>query len=79
VVPFSFASFLLGRQKKMKEDLLKVGHSITDRFSIEALLPYVRQERNVMQPAGFDDFESTQGIGDLLILFKYRIRRHSWS
>ena len=61
------------RERITRSLILSVGHSITDRFSIEALLPYVRQERNVMQPAGFDDFESTQGIGDLLILFKYRI------
>jgi len=53
--------------------ILSVGHAITDRFSIEALLPYVRQERNIRQLGGFNDFESTQGFGDLLVLFKYRV------
>jgi len=43
VVPFSFASFLLGRQKKMKEDLLKEGHVILFFLLIEAL--FFRQSK----------------------------------
>ncbi len=61
------------RERITRSLILSAGYSITDRIGVEVLIPYVRQERNITQPGGFSDFESTEGIGDLLILFKYRI------
>ncbi len=61
------------RERITSSLILSAGYSITDRIGVEALIPFVRQERNITQPGGFNDFESTQGIGDMLILFKYRV------
>ena len=61
------------RERITRSLILSAGYSITDRIGIEALVPYVIQERNITQPGGFNNFESTNGIGDLLILFKYRV------
>jgi hypothetical protein len=61
------------RERITRSIILSAGYSITDRIGMEVLLPWVRQERNIEQPGGFSDFEDTQGIGDLLLLFKYRV------
>ncbi len=61
------------RERITRSVILSAGYAVTDRFSFEALVPWVRQERDVQQVGGLNDFESTQGIGDLLILFKYRV------
>ncbi len=52
--------------------LLEGGYSFTRRLSVDALLSFVRQERNVNN-FGTDQFTSTQGVGDATILTKYLI------
>lgn len=61
------------RLRRTHSLILSAGYSVSDRFAMEGLFPYVRQERKITQPGGFDDFEFTQGPGDILLLFKYRI------
>ena len=61
------------RTRQTHSIILSSGYSFTDKFSIEWIIPYVRQEREISQPGGFEDFEFSEGIGDVLILFKYRI------
>ena len=50
--------------------LLNFSYSITDRFSAEGLISFVRQERNIRQ-GDFNDFTSTTGPGDMVFLFYF--------
>jgi len=61
------------RERLTRSFILTVGYSITDRFSIEGLLPFVVQNRTIQQSNGLGDFDQTKGVGDLLFLVKYRI------
>ena len=61
------------RTRRTHSLILSSGYSFSDRFSIEGLIPYVKQDRDINQPTGFSDFQSTQGIGDILLLFKFRL------
>jgi hypothetical protein len=59
------------RQRKTLSLLLKTSYSFTDKFFIEGLLSWVRQERTIDQAAGFSDSDQTQGAGDVVILANY--------
>ncbi len=48
--------------------LLKAGYSISDRWSISSIIPYISQSRNT-----FSQSESNHGIGDISILGQYEI------
>lgn len=52
--------------------LAEVGYSFNERFSIDAFFSFVRQERIINQ-FGFEDFDFTQGVGDVVLLFKYSL------
>ncbi len=60
------------RSRKTYSALLHGGFSITNRIALEGLFSWVRQERRIRQPGGFDDFTSTQGIGDAVVLAQYK-------
>ena len=66
------------RSRKTKSYLLELGYSISDRFSIDAFLSYVKQERNIFQ-FNNTNFSSTSGIGDAVLLLKYRAFQSSTS
>ena len=53
--------------------LLEVGYSFTDRFSADLIFTWVRQERTNFSNGQQSDFRSTQGVGDPVLLFKYKI------
>ena len=50
--------------------LFNAYYSITDRLSAEGLFSYVRQERDIRQ-GEFNDFTSTMGPGDIVLLLNY--------
>lgn len=60
------------RSRKTLSTLLEVGYSFNSRFSIDAFLSYVRQERLITQ-FGREDFTYSEGIGDAVLLFKYQL------
>lgn len=52
--------------------LFNVGYAITDNFSIEGLFSWVNQRRRINQ-FGNSNFEQTFGVGDAIIIGKYRL------
>jgi len=50
--------------------LLNAYYSINDRLSVEGLFSFVRQERDIRQ-GEFNDFTSTMGPGDVVLLLNY--------
>ena len=50
--------------------LLNAYYSVSDRLSVEGLLSFVRQERDIRQ-GEFNDFTSTIGPGDAVLLLNY--------
>ena len=62
--------------------MLESGYSFTNRLSADLFLPFIRQERKIINPGFQDDFQSTHGIGDMVLLVKYNIINKgpvSWS
>lgn len=52
--------------------LVNVGYSITDDLSVEGLFTWVNQRRNITQ-FGNSNLDQTSGIGDAIVLGRYRI------
>ncbi len=50
--------------------LLESSYAITDRWSIDVLLPYIRQERIIMRANSSTDV--TNGLGDAVALLRYQ-------
>lgn len=59
------------RTRRTHSALWEVGYSFSDRFSTDVFFSWVRQEREINQ-FGNRDITTTSGIGDAVILFKYR-------
>lgn len=60
------------RTRRTHSILLQTGYSLTDRFSVDALFSWVRQERAIRQ-FGNEDFTATNGLGDAVFLLKYKL------
>ena len=54
--------------------LLNTGYTITNNLSVELLLTYVNQKREISQ-FGNVNIDETYGIGDGVLLFKYNINQ----
>ncbi len=59
------------RSRRTHSLLLEAGYSFTEHFAVDALFSWVRQERQIEQ-FGSTDLTSTEGPGDVVLLFKYR-------
>ena len=60
------------RNRQTHSTLLQLGYSFNERLSVDALFSWVRQERTIRQ-FGNRDFTATNGIGDAVFLFKYKL------
>jgi len=61
------------RKRTTHTAIFQIGYRINEKISFEALLPFVRQER-LITPIGLpENFEATNGIGDGVLLAKYRV------
>lgn len=60
------------RSRKTHSGILEIGYSFTDKFSIDGFFSFVRQERTINQ-FGNTNFSATDGIGDAVVLLKYKI------
>ncbi len=58
------------RKRLTQSILLEAGYSFSSRFSVDAFLSFVRQERLILIS---DDLTATQGLGDAFLLFKYNV------
>lgn len=56
--------------------MFRVGYSFTDRISVEAFVPHITQIRDVKSFGGGDPVRTkTSGIGDAVLLAKFRITK----
>jgi len=60
------------RTRRTHSVLFELGYSFSSRFAMDGFISWVRQER-VIHQFGNTDFTATQGMGDAVILFKYRL------
>jgi len=61
------------RSRLTTSTLLEVNYGINERWAVAVVLPFVRQERIIKGFEGGQDFTFTQGLGDIMLLLKYRI------
>ncbi len=61
------------RQRITHSIMLEAGYSFSQRFSADLFLPFVRQERKIISPGLGNDFQNTNGLGDMVLLFKYNL------
>ncbi len=61
------------RKRSTHSILLEANYGLTKRITLTAMSTFVRQERSVTTFDNQTHFTSTQGIGDGLFLFKYRL------
>ncbi len=67
------------RERKTRSFFLRLGYGISERWSVETLMPYVNQRRNITQNNGEINRESSSGIGDIILLVKYDLFKNlSW-
>ncbi len=60
------------RTRSTHSALFQAGYSFSERFAVDGLFSWVRQERRIRQ-FGNEDFTATNGIGDAVFLFKYKL------
>ena len=60
------------RNRKTHSFLFQTAYSFTDRLSLEGFLSFIRQERRIEQSVG-TDFQYAQGLGDAVLLLKYKL------
>lgn len=61
------------RSRQTRSMILELNYGLTDRWAITGFIPYVRQERLINGFQGNEEFTSTQGLGDIILLLKYRM------
>ncbi len=61
------------RQRVTQSALLEINYGLSERWGIAGVLPYIRQERIIKSSVNPDDFSKAQGMGDALLLLKYRL------
>ena len=60
------------RERITRSILAEVGYGFTQRIALDVFFSYVYQERTITQ-FGKTDFISTNGLGDMVLLLKYRL------
>ena len=61
------------RQRITHAALLEVGYTFSRKFSVDLFLSFVRQQRKIQNPGLPDQKQSTNGIGDGVLLIKYHL------
>ncbi len=61
------------RKRLTHSALLQAAYTFSPKLSIEGFISYVRQEREIQQPNLPKNFVHTEGIGDAVILAKYKV------
>lgn len=61
------------RQRQTHSALLEFGYSVSSKISIDGFFSFVRQERLIQNPGTPENFTFSQGIGDAVVLFKYKL------
>ncbi len=61
------------RNRITNSTLLEINYGINKRLAVAGVIPFIRQERLIKGFEGKQDFTFTQGLGDLVLLLKYRM------
>ena len=61
------------RRRETHALLIEAGYSFNEKLSADLFLSFVRQERTINQRGLSEDFVYTQGIGDGVLLVKYKL------
>jgi Putative MetA-pathway of phenol degradation len=60
------------RSRTTQSSIVEINYGLNNRFSIAAVVPFIKQTRTIQAYAG-EDFTATQGLGDIVFLVKYRL------
>ncbi len=61
------------RSRTTHSAMAEINYGLSSRFSLTTVIPFIRQERSIRSFGGTNDFTATQGLGDVVLLIKYRI------
>ncbi|MEM9023626.1 MAG: hypothetical protein AAGB22_07780, partial [Bacteroidota bacterium] len=61
------------RTRETHATLLEVNYGLAERFTLTGLVSWIRQERNIISDFGTGESRTAQGIGDAVLLLKYRV------
>ncbi len=61
------------RSRTTHSSIIEINYGLTKRFTLTGVVPFIRQERSIRSYGGAEDFTSTQGLGDVVFLIKYRL------
>lgn len=61
------------RSRKTHSSIFEMNYGLTQRFSVTGVVPFIRQTRTIQGFEGNKDFTAAQGLGDLVLLAKYRL------
>lgn len=61
------------RERQTRSAIAEINYGISDAWAITAFIPYVRQERSILGFQGSREFTVGEGLGDIILLLKYRI------
>lgn len=61
------------RERQTRSIIAEINYGISDTWAITAFIPYVRQERSILGFQGSSEFTDAEGLGDIILLLKYRV------
>jgi hypothetical protein len=61
------------RTRTTQSTILEMNYGLNNRVSITGVLPFIRQARNIEGFEGRKEFTAVQGIGDVVLLAKFRM------
>jgi hypothetical protein len=61
------------RSRSTHSSLLEINYGLNRRLSVAGVFSYIRQSRSIEAFGGHKDITSTQGLGDVVFLLKYRL------
>lgn len=64
---------LNSRRRTTHSVMFQVGYNFTERFAVDAFFPLILQERVIFNNGMVSDRDQTLGIGDAVLLIKYKI------
>lgn len=64
------------RQRETHTVFIQAGYGFNEQWSLDVFLPWVRQERTVFAENGTREMTHSEGLGDVVILPKYKIHKN---
>jgi hypothetical protein len=61
------------RSRTTQSSIIELNYGLNQRFSLTSVVPFIKQTRTIQGFEGNEDFTATQGLGDVVLLAKYRL------